>query len=125
MVVRLKAAGGIFQHHAEISLRKELGTECFGNVFLHVAHAGRRLIALQHTTVATHEKLGEVPLDVGLRGIIGITLQEHVVHHLAFLVVEVEALKTALRLQVGKESRLVGSVHINLVSSCRFYVDAQ
>ena len=46
----------------EIS-QKKLGTECFGNVFLHVAHAGRRLIALQHTTVATHEELGEVPLD--------------------------------------------------------------
>ncbi len=75
----------------------------------------RGLVALQDLAVATDKELGEVPFDVRLLVVLGIALAQHLVHKFARLVVQVEALKALLLLQVGKERRLSGAVHIDLV----------
>ena len=83
-----------------------------------------RFVARNDKTAAVDEKLGEVPLDVGLRGVVWIGFAHHFVHPSADVRVEVEPLETLLALEEGEEGSGIWAVHFHLVKLRKCDVEA-
>ena len=93
----------------------EGGVELQLHIDVDIGHLVGGLVTLYHTTIATNEEFGEVPLNVGILIVVGIALTQHVVEQLAQIVVEVETAEWFLRLEIGVKGMLACSVYLDLI----------
>ena len=80
----------------------------------HVLRLRGRLEAADDIAFAADEELGEVPLDVGLRCVVGIGLGEHLVEQLRQRMLGVEAGKACLALQPLVDGMSTVAIDLNL-----------
>ncbi len=77
-------------------------------------HIGSRLEPCYDVAFTVYDELGEVPLDVGVVLIVGITLLEHLAHHQGCGALS-ESLKTLLLLEVGEQGESILDVDVRLL----------
>ena len=106
----IRTYGGVYPYGG---LSGDLLEELLDLLF-YVCHVVGGLEAGYDVAFAVDEELGEVPLDVGLLGEVGISLGQHVVEQWGELVALVEAFEAFLLLEPGVERHLVGSIHVSL-----------
>ena len=85
------------------------------DLLLDQLHVGSGFEACYHSSLAIDQKLGEIPLDVGIIFVVWVSFAEHIVEQRSNFVIEVKTSEWLLLFQVGEQRRSFRAVDIDFL----------
>ncbi len=86
---------------------------------------GGRLEAGNHLSFLVNQELSEIPLDVGLLTVVGVSFLQHVVKNMSNGVRHIPSVETFLLLQELEERVGIVTVHLDLLEAGEFCAEVQ